>query len=57
MILDLPGFYKITSQIPFDLIQYVLMKKKIKKPITNQPVSFLIEGSYHQRNSLCFLKM
>ena len=33
------------------------MKKKMK-PLTNQPVRFLIEKSpYHKENSLWFLKM
>ena len=45
MVSDLPGFDKNTNQITLDLIQCFLMKKTNKKPITNQPVRFLIEGS------------
>ena len=41
MILDLPGFDKITNKITFGLFN-VFMKKKVK-PLTNQPVRFLIE--------------
>ena len=32
------------------------MKKKMK-PLTNQPVRFLIESPYHKEKSLWFLKM
>ena len=39
------GFDKNTNQITFNLIQCLFMKKKNKKPITNQPVMFLIEAS------------
>ena len=33
------------------------MNEKNKKPITNQPVRFLIEGSLSPKNSVWFLEM
>ena len=44
MILDLPGFDKITNKITFGLIRCFNERKEMK-PLTNQPVRFLIEGS------------
>ena len=50
MILDLPGFDKNTNQITFDLIHYLLMKKKNKKPITISRSGFLYrEAPNHKK--------
>ena len=46
MILDLPGFDKITNKITFGLVQCFYEEKM--KPLTNQPVMFLIERSLSQ---------
>ena len=48
MILDLPGFDKITDQISIGFIQCFNEEKK-KKRITNQPFQFLIEGPLSQK--------
>ena len=46
MILDLPGFDKITNKNTFGLIQCFYEEKM--KPLTKQPVRFLIERSLSQ---------